>query len=109
MRKTLNSILLLVAVLLLAYIAFLKPTPQRFAATPNFGILLDTATGRLCDGRTPPQEAINEARRNIKRLEGLLPPPSGIDFVPDEKTALDKAWDHLKSLLHHRFPYCSQL
>lgn len=120
MRKNLNSILLLVAILLLAYIAFLKARPQRFATTPNFRILLDTTTGRLCDGRTPPKQAIKDARRNIKRLEALLPPapgfvletaipPPAIHFVPYEKTALDKAWDHLKSLLYHRFPYCSEL
>ncbi|KKK79092.1 hypothetical protein LCGC14_2837000, partial [marine sediment metagenome] len=98
----------LVAILLLAYIAFLKPQPQRFAKTARYDILVDTATGTLCDARTPRKQAIKNARREIKRIEALpLPPPSFV-FL-GEKTPLDKAWDHLKSLLYHRFPYCSEL
>ena len=111
MRNNLNTALLIVAILLLAYIAFLKPQPQRFVKTVRFDILVDTATGRHCDPRTPPKQAIKNARREIKRLEALPsgpPPPPGFVLL-GEKTELDKAWDRLKSLLYHRFPYCSQL
>ncbi len=125
MTRHLNTILLLLAILLLAYIAFLKPQPQRFAKTVSFDILVDTATGRLCDARTRPKEAIKRARREIKRLEALPtdtepdwfaqnapPPPKGFVLErppPERKTELDKAWDHLKNLLSHHFPYCSEL
>ena len=108
MTRHLNTILLVLAILLLAYIAFLKPQPQRFVKTDRYDILIDTAAGRLCDTRVPPKEAINRARREIKRLETLPPPPAGF-VLTGEKTELDKAWDHLKSLLYHRFPYCSEL
>ena len=111
MRKNLNSILLLVAILLLAYIAFLKPQSQRFATTPNFRIVLDTTTGRLCDARIPSKEAIKVAQLEIEKLEGL-PADAEPDWFAniERKTALQKAKDQLYNLLHpSKYSLCSDL
>ncbi|KKK73361.1 hypothetical protein LCGC14_2894590, partial [marine sediment metagenome] len=45
MGKQLNTILLVVGVLLLAYIAFLKPNHPRFANTVRSRLLVEIATG----------------------------------------------------------------
>ena len=106
MGKQLNTILLVVGVLLLAYIAFLKPQPGRFIKTANFRLLIDTATGTLCSARTPSKEAIKLAKLRIEKLES--PPPG---FVLENPEAVQESKDNLYNLLHpsYRFPLCSEL
>lgn len=110
--------LLLVAILLLAYIAFLKPQPQRFANTVSYYLLVDTATGRLCDARTPSKEAVEEAQLEIELLESM--PTSSPGFLPEEQLerqrqdleeGIQGAKDNLYNLLHptKRYPLCSEL
>ena len=131
MRNNLNTTLLIVAVVLLAYIAFLKPQPQRFTKTVRRSLLLDTATGRLCSPRTPSKEAIKRARLRLEFVKSLptdakpdrlgqnppsnLPPlPDGFVLeqpLPELKTPLQHAEDALYNLLHpsKRYPLCSDL
>ena len=105
MRNNLNTVLLLVAILLLAYIGFLKPQPQRFAKTRSFYLLVDTATGTLCDARTPSKEAIKLAHL---RIEALQSPPLG--FVLENPEAVQESKDALYNLLHpsKQYPLCSE-
>ena len=114
MRKYLNTILLLVAILLLAYIAFLKPQPQRFIKTTRFGLLIDTTTGSLCDARTPSKEALKLAQLELEKIKAL---PLGymLEEVPHpprtRESALQTAMDNLYNLLHpsKRYPLCSEI
>ena len=119
MRMNLNTVLLLVAILLLAYIAFLKPQPQRFASTVSYYLLVDTATGRLCDARTPSNEAIEEAELEIELLEEISTSPSPgyprqgqLEMeLQQSQVAIQAAKDALYNLLHpsKRYPLCSDL
>ncbi len=106
MRNNLNTTLLIVAILLLAYIAFLKPQPQRFTKTVRRDLLLDTATGRLCSPRTPSKEAIKLAQLRIEALQEI---PLG--FVLENPKAIQESKDALYNLLHpsKRYPLCSDL
>ena len=119
MRNNLNTVLLLVAILLLGYIAFLKPQPQRFVNARGYRhLLLDTATGRLCDARTPSKEALEQAQFVVEFAESIATekepaPPEG--FVLEEargeqKTALEHSKDALYNLLHpsKQYPLCSE-
>ena len=107
MKVQLNTVLLVVAILLLGYIALLKPQPGRFAKLRIPGrshLFVDTSTGRLCDPRTPSAEAIKLAEVKVDKLR-----TRGLDIF--DEFALQRAIEDLYNLLHpsKRYPLCSEL
>ena len=120
MRKNLNTILLVLAVLLLAYLAFLKPERQRFVKSRGL-YLFEVTTGRLCDPRTPRKETVENLQAKVQYLREVgeieseqtkkkyadIPLPAG--FVL-ENTKLEEAESKLRRVLHpSKYPLCSEL
>lgn len=112
MRKNLNTFLLLVAILLLAYIAFLKPTSPRFVTFQTAPFILDTNTGRVCEGRIPSEHVINKQKTKINELVAGF---KNIDpsTLPSTWQAINPhvamAEQELESLLHpSKYPLCSE-
>ena len=69
MERHTQTALIVVAVLLLAYIAFLKPLPGRFKKVESDSlILLDTATGRMCDPGVATEEVLQRNQEKVDRL-----------------------------------------
>ena len=69
MERHTQTALLVIAVLLLVYIAFLKPLPGRFKMIFSDDlILLDTATGRMCDPGMATEEALQRSQEKVDRF-----------------------------------------